>query len=154
MSVPFFKVISRVQPSSNTSTSCLTVDGDTILLQSFDSLESNQQPPQLPYSTSDNSTSEHKHYQRFTYDSISLSSTQNSFYENYIKQPVQSLIDGKNATLFLFGTELEERLYTLEGELNDTQKLGIIPRITLQLLYYTSQQNPMRTALYVSSLLV
>ena len=97
-SLPIFRVISRILPSIKQSQPYVSADGSSLLLQPLAISEDPTRVPTTDKLTSPDSNSSSSSTQRFTYDAISASSTQNSFFDQYIKPLVQTVIDGGNAS--------------------------------------------------------
>lgn len=155
----FFRIISRLQPSPTQSNEFITKQKNQICLSSFNYTDENSR--NLKQQQEDLNTEKEaiikdsiKNKLAFTFDEVSFSSSQNSFYQNYVKYLVQSFNQGRNCSIFLFGAESAGLKYTFQGDLNDMPKLGLIPRIALDLLMHLSKQEKPKKALFMSTTLV
>nr|XP_042909991.1 kinesin heavy chain isoform X1 [Parasteatoda tepidariorum] len=66
----------------------------------------------------------------YTFDQIfDPNSSQEQVYDDVAKPIVASVLTGYNGTIFAYGQTSSGKTYTMEGDLSDTERLGIIPRV-------------------------
>ena len=75
-------------------------------------------------------SSREKNVYRFNFDRIfPPSSTQNDIYDFGVKGIIDSVLDGYNGTVLAYGQTSSGKTYTMQGEMDDERKQGIIPRM-------------------------
>ena len=82
-----------------------------------------------PTSLTFNSSRE-KNVYRFNFDRIfPPSSTQQDIYDFGVKGIIDSVLDGYNGTVLAYGQTSSGKTYTMQGEMEEQSKQGIIPRM-------------------------
>jgi len=75
-------------------------------------------------------SSREKNVYRFNFDRIfPPSSTQNDIYDFGVKGIIDSVLDGYNGTVLAYGQTSSGKTYTMQGEMDEERKQGIIPRM-------------------------
>ena len=75
-------------------------------------------------------SSREKNVYRFNFDRIfPPSSTQNDIYDFGVKGIIESVLDGYNGTVLAYGQTSSGKTYTMQGEMDEERKQGIIPRM-------------------------
>jgi kinesin family protein 5 len=58
-----------------------------------------------------------------------MTTTQQEIYDYSSKELVESVLEGFNATIFAYGQTSSGKTYTMEGDLDNPEKEGIVPRM-------------------------
>jgi kinesin family protein 5 len=75
-------------------------------------------------------SSREKNVYRFNFDRIfPPSSTQQDIYDFGVKGIIDSVLDGYNGTVLAYGQTSSGKTYTMQGEMDEERKQGIIPRM-------------------------
>ena len=75
-------------------------------------------------------SSREKNVYRFNFDRIfPPSSTQQDIYDFGVKGIINSVLDGYNGTVLAYGQTSSGKTYTMQGEMDEERKQGIIPRM-------------------------
>lgn len=75
-------------------------------------------------------SSREKNVYRFNFDRIfPPSSTQQDIYDFGVKGIIDSVLDGYNGTVLAYGQTSSGKTYTMQGEMEEQSKQGIIPRM-------------------------
>lgn len=67
---------------------------------------------------------------------FSPKATQEKVYNDSAKAIVKDVLMGYNGTIFAYGQTSSGKTHTMEGVLNDSQLMGIIPRIVSDIFNY------------------
>ena len=75
-------------------------------------------------------SSREKNVYRFNFDRIfPPSSTQQDIYDFGVKGIIESVLDGYNGTVLAYGQTSSGKTYTMQGEMDEERRQGIIPRM-------------------------
>ena len=82
-------------------------------------------------------SSREKNVYRFNFDRIfPPSSTQQDIYDFGVKGIIDSVLDGYNGTVLAYGQTSSGKTYTMQGEMDEERKQGIIPRMINHVFKY------------------
>ncbi len=82
-------------------------------------------------------SSREKNIYRFNFDRIfPPSSTQQDIYDFGVKGIIDSVLDGYNGTVLAYGQTSSGKTYTMQGEMEELSKQGIIPRMISHVFKY------------------
>ena len=82
-------------------------------------------------------SSREKNVYRFNFDRIfPPSSTQQDIYDFGVKGIIDSVLDGYNGTVLAYGQTSSGKTYTMQGEMDEERKKGIIPRMIHHVFKY------------------
>jgi len=103
-----------------------------------------------PTSLQFNSTREKNHY-RFNFDRIfPPTSTQEDIYSFGVKGIIDSVLDGYNGTVLAYGQTSSGKTYTMQGDINNQNTYGIIPRMISHVFNFIHEQEETEFMIKVS----
>ena len=87
-------------------------------------------------------SSREKNVYRFNFDRIfPPSSTQQDIYDFGVKGIIESVLDGYNGTVLAYGQTSSGKTYTMQGEMDEERRQGIIPRMINHVFKYIYQNE-------------
>ena len=87
-------------------------------------------------------SSREKNVYRFNFDRIfPPSSTQQDIYDFGVKGIIESVLDGYNGTVLAYGQTSSGKTYTMQGEMDEERRQGIIPRMINHIFKYIYQNE-------------
>ena len=87
-------------------------------------------------------SSREKNVYRFNFDRIfPPSSTQQDIYDFGVKGIIESVLDGYNGTVLAYGQTSSGKTYTMQGEMDEERRKGIIPRMINHVFKYIYQNE-------------
>ena len=87
-------------------------------------------------------SSREKNVYRFNFDRIfPPSSTQEDIYDFGVKGIIESVLDGYNGTVLAYGQTSSGKTYTMQGEMDEERRQGIIPRMINHVFKYIYQNE-------------
>ena len=87
-------------------------------------------------------SSREKNVYRFNFDRIfPPSSTQEDIYDFGVKGIIESVLDGYNGTVLAYGQTSSGKTYTMQGEMDEERRKGIIPRMINHVFKYIYQNE-------------
>ena len=87
-------------------------------------------------------SSREKNVYRFNFDRIfPPSSSQQDIYDFGVKGIIESVLDGYNGTVLAYGQTSSGKTYTMQGEMDEERRQGIIPRMINHVFKYIYQNE-------------
>ena len=82
------------------------------------------------------------HRIRFNFDRIfPPNSTQEELYNFGVKEIIDGVLDGYNGTVLAYGQTSSGKTYTMEGQIDDESKMGVIPRMINHVFNFIRNNN-------------